>query len=398
MRQSRRYILIVVLLAVAGWSAAVVKGPSARPTPIQQALEHLRWGRYVQAERLAVALASRQGGAGRAWIVAAESLARRGRHADAIQAYRLFLATCDSTVVREYIVAQMDICRGMTRPAKPAGAPSKGLSQAEKRQLARVEKKIYTHSSEHFVVRARNAKLAELLAGEAESALSRICSIILPQDYPHSADIYVWSDHADYLANAAGASEWSGGSFTFEIHEGVVTRRIDLTQLDEEGNFSTVMLDRVLPHEMCHLVVREYFGDAACPLFLNEGLAMLAESELDNRRLILAGSAIVSRRKIELEKLLVAASREVSHKGIFYAEALSFTQFLHSRLGTARFKVFLKNVKDGCTVGDALQRGLCVPYDWGFLDSLGGAWEAHTIRQAQFLKALADGDKDEGKG
>lgn len=400
MRESNRYILIAVVLAVAGavWSAAVVRELPARPAAIQQALEHLRRGQYVQAERLAAAAASEENASGRAWIVAAESLGRRGRHAAAVRAYKRFLSACDRTRTREYVVAQMGICQATTRPARPPYAPSKRLSHADKRHLAKVDEEIYTHSSEHFVVRARNASLAELLAREAESALSRICSLILPQDYPHSADIYVWSDHDDYLANAPEAPEWSGGSFTIVTHDGVVSRRIDLTQLDDEGNFSTVMLDRVLPHEMCHLVVKEYFGDAACPLFLNEGLAMLAESELENRRLIIAGSALAGGRKIKLQKLLVTAICEGSHEGIFYAEALSFTEFLHGSLGTRRFKAFLKNVKDGCTVSDALQRVLYVPYDRDFVDSLSDAWEAHAIRQSQFLRALEDRDEDEGKG
>lgn len=400
MQESNRHILIWVLLGVAGaaWSAAVVKDPPVQSAAIQQALEHLRRGQYIEAERLAVAAASEEDAAGRAWIVAAESLARRGRHAAAVQAYKRFLAACDRTGTREYVVAQIGTCQATTRPAKPVGAPSKHLSQADKRALAKVDKEIHTHSSEHFVVRAKNAKLAELLAGEAELALSRICSMILPQDYPHSADIYVWADHSDYLANAAEAPEWSGGSFTIATHDGVVTRRIDLTQLDDKGGFSTVMLDRVLPHEMCHLVIKEYFGDAACPLFLNEGLAMLAESELENRRLIIAGSALATSRKIELQKLLVTARGDMGHKGIFYAEALSFTEFLHSRLGTRRFKALLKNVKEGCTVSDALQRVLYVPYDRHFLDSLEVAWETHAIRQSQFLRALEDVQKKQTSG
>ncbi|MBL7133841.1 MAG: hypothetical protein ISS78_07070 [Phycisphaerae bacterium] len=400
MRESNRYILIAVVLAVAGavWSAAVVTEPPAQTAAIQQALEHLRRGRHVEAERVAVAATSDEDATGRAWIVAAEALVRRGKHSAAVQAYKRFLSACDRTEVREYVVAQMEISRATTRPSTPPYAPSKRLSQADKRHLAKVDEEIHTQSSKHFVVRARNASLAVLLAREAESALSRICSLILPQDYPHSADIYIWSDHDDYLANVAEAPEWSGGSFTITTRDGVVTRRIDLTQLDKEGNFSTVMLDRVLPHEMCHLVVKEYFGDVTCPLFLNEGMAMLAESELENRRLIIAGSALASGRKIKLQKLLVTANREGSHEGIFYAEALSFTEFLHGSLGTRRFKAFLKNVKDGCTVSDALQRVLYVPYDRDFVDSLSDAWEAHAIRQAQFLRALADQDKDEEKG
>jgi hypothetical protein len=257
------------------------------------------------------------------------------------------------------------------------------------RRLARVEEKVYAESSTHFVIRSRNADLSVLLADEAEAALQRICQDLLDgQDYAHPVDIYVWADAADYAANApASAPEWSGGCFSLTAGEFETTRRIDLTQLDADGRFSTVMLDRTLPHEMCHLVLTEFLGDASCPLALHEGLAMLAEAEPDNRKLLLAGKALATDGKIPLDGLLLAERGDLAESELFYAEALSFFEFLHGRLSRAEFKAFLVHVRNGATVIEALQQALYLPKDETFTASLAAAWQAHAVADAQFLHA-----------
>jgi hypothetical protein len=318
--------------------------------------------------------------------------ARQGQrqHASAMRAYRMFLATCASSDVREYALTAIHACQAASNPesARPQ-APSKRLSEADRKALAAVEHEVVTESTPHFVVRARNARLAKLLAAEAETSLERICRVILAgQEYPHGVDIYVWTDRKDYLAHAADAPEWSGGSFAIRVRDGVVSRRIDLTQRDEQGRFAVIMFDRVLPHELCHLVVKEFFGDAACPLFLNEGLAMLAESEPDAERLVLAGAALASKVKIALEDLLIRQRDNMGEPPVFYSESFSFIQFLRERMTERQFHEFLDHLKGGCPVADALQRALYVPPDESFTNALTGAWEDHAIQQSQVIRAL----------
>ena len=218
---------------------------------------------------------------------------RRGDLGQAARAYRLLLGASESPDLQQFALAQVQACEQPAgRPAAPV-PPSKKLSKDDAAALTAVMDREFTESTEHFVVRARNPQLAKLLAGEAEVALDRICRVILAgQEYPHSVTINVWPDHQAYRAHAVDAPEWSGGSFRLVTAEGVTTRQIDLTQRDAKGQFAVVMLDRVLPHEMCHLVVQEFFGDSTCPLFLNEGLAMMAESDADLSRARITGKTI----------------------------------------------------------------------------------------------------------
>jgi len=357
---------------------------------LQRALAKLRSGRYAQAERAALVLATDHcEPVPRAWLIVATARQRCRRHKEAAEAYQSFLASCASDELRDYVLGEIRACRSALGPMPGPVAPSRRLTGDALRGLAAVDREVLTESSEHFVVRARNAKLAKLLVREAEEALKRICAVILAgRDYPHYVEIYVWPDHDEYIARAKDAPEWSGGSFSIRRRDGVVTRRIDLTQLDEKGRFAGIMLDRVLPHEMCHLVIHEFFGDAGCPLFLNEGLAMMAEAEVDNDRVLLAGAALTGKKGFSLDRLFTRDRRSIGDPAVFYAASFSFVEFLHTRMTGRQFTAFLKHVKDGCSISDALRRGVYALDDPAFAAALEEAWQGHAILQAQLAKAI----------
>jgi hypothetical protein len=370
-----------------------VAGGAQRPVDVdgvQAAVRAFRDGRYELAEQIALELANRPGEpVPRAWLVVAAARQQRERHASAARAYRLFLGSCDSPRLREYARRRLRTCEAGPADEPAAGTPSDELSPQELERLRRVSDRVYAESSEHFVVRARNPELARLLIRRAEAALRRICGVLLGgQAYPHSVDVYVWADRDEYRLHAVDAPDYSGGNFTIRHTPEGVVRRIDLTQLDADGRFDVLMLDRVLPHELCHLVTHEYFGDAHCPLFLDEGLAMLAEAETDNARVLLAGSACAAERGLPLGRLFLCDRRAVDDVAVFYAESFSFVEYVHRRLTREQFRRFLEQVKGGCTVAEALQRALHLPPDESFLPALADAWESHAIAQAQYLRAL----------
>ena len=391
MRNSRRTILLGVCASAACAGALGGSLPQAA-RDLQRALEDLRAGRYAEAEHDALTLASDpEAPTPRAWAVVAA--ARQGRRDfDAAQvAWRRYLAYCDDAGLRAFALRRIRACEAAKLPSEQPPPPSSRLKPDELAELARVGPAVCIESSPHFVVRARNVKLAKLVAREAEVSLARIAGMILTsQEYPHSVEIYVWPTRTEYRTNAADAPEWAGGSFSIARDGGTIIRRIDLTQCDPDGRLQTIMLDRVLPHEMCHLVVQEYFGDSPCPLFLNEGLAMLSEFTTDNERLLAAGAAVCTKDKIPLAELLILERDGVDRATVtvFYAESLSVTEFIRSRLSPEQFRTFLTHVKSGSTVSDALQRTLYMPYSEEFLKTLAGAWQEHALTRAQIIRAL----------
>jgi len=391
--------LAKIAVAMAALAAAAVAatgpGPGDVAAPIQAALKHLRDGQHLQAEQLAMELASdADRPAGRAWAIVATARQRRGELDGAIRAYRLLLASCESNHVRRHAGKQIESCRrAQGSPRRPVPA-RKRLDKKELAALGKVYRETYVETSDHFVVRARNPHVAKLVATEAEVNLERICRDILAgQEYPHSVEVYVWANSTDYAANAEDAPEWSGGRYSLEKRDGMLVRRIDLTQCDKSGRFAVVILDRVLPHEMCHLVVREFFGDATVPLYLNEGLAMLAEITIDNDRILLAGASVNGETKIALPNLLARDRSDMGDPALYYAESYSFSSFLHRRLSAEQFREFLHHLKTGCATVDALERAVCAPQDEAFAAQLAAAWEEDAAAQAQIVRALRGQDE-----
>lgn len=394
MARSKTIILACVSLAagaaIAGVAASVPSSPDSSASALQRALGDLDAGRYFDAERKAMEIATDANSpAPRAWAVVAAARQRRGENAEAARAYRQLLASATSPEVREFALDQMRACEKAETPAEAPAIPSRRLSDEQLARLAVVNDKTFAESSDHFVVQARNPDVARLVIIEAENALGRICGSLLGgQSFPHSVRINVWADREEYRANATDAPEWAGGGFRVSVKDGATHRQIDLTQRGPDGKFAAVMLDRVLPHEMCHLVVREFFGDAACPLFLNEGLAMMAESDADNSRIELAGTALAGKSRLMLEELVVAERHDLQRPTVFYAQSFSLLEFLHGRLNKREFRDFLRHVRGGSTMTEALQRALYVPRSDAFLAGLANAWEDHAVTQSQYLQAL----------
>ena len=392
----RNLIKIVILAALAGAGlAAMGSALTDVAAPMQTALKALHEGRCDQAEQLAMDLATdADRPQGRAWAIVADARQQRGQLDGAIRAYRLLLASCESNHVRRHAAMQIAFCRTAQRPPRRLIPAAKRLDEKELAELSKVHRQTYVETSDHFVVRARNPHVAKLVATEAEVNLDRICRDILAgQEYPHSVEVYVWADSTDYAANAEDAPEWSGGRYSLEKRDGLLVRRIDLTQCDKSGRFAVIMLDRVLPHEMCHLVVREFFGDATVPLYLNEGLAMLAEITIDNDRILLAGASVNDKAKIALRDLLARDRCDMGDPALYYATSYSFSSFLHRRLSAEQFKSFLHHLKTGCATVDALERAVCASPDETFAAQLAAAWEDDAAAQAQIVRALRGQDE-----
>lgn len=377
-------VAAAALVAVAAATSLSVAGG------LHEALEALAADDLAGAEETALDVARSDGaGAGRAWVIVAAARQRAGEFAQAQRAYRQFLTACTDSGQQAYAVEQIAWCRSRAEAAPEAP----GLTAVQRERFGAVSRgRVFTESSEHFVVRARNSELARHVAAQAERALERICRTVLSgQEYPHSVQIYIWPRIAQYRKHATSAAEWAGGSFSLRRKaDGQAIRRIDLTQLDENGLFDASILSRVLPHEMCHLVVTESFGDAVCPLALDEGMAMLAEESPGNSRILLAGAALAGDQKIPLETLLVMDRCNGDNAAAFYAEAFSLTEYLHSRMTGCQFREMLDHLRAGCSVEEAAQRALYVPGDETFLPRLARAWEGEAIKQAQFLRALEE--------
>ena len=176
------------------------------------------------------------------------------------------------------------------------------------------------------------------------------------------AKIYIYNDSEDYTTSSQQA-KWSHGSAS-------VRDKVIRTFPAAHGFF-----DSVLPHEMGHIIFREFVGfKADVPLWFEEGVAMYQEKArrwganrevkeaMDDGRFIPLGDLTNMRLYSSTDRALVE---------FFYAESASAVYFIITELGEHRFANFCKQLKRGKRFEEAI-RSVYIRYK--DIDDLNKAW------------------------
>ena len=157
-----------------------------------------------------------------------------------------------------------------------------------------------------------------------------------------------------YRAAVGRGSDQSFGSSFIDSRGGqITTRRIDLLR-DPRGAISA------LGHELTHVVIADAFPGGLPPVWANEGIAVLADSnatqQLHRRVLQLS---LQSRAAFHCAELLHMAGYPAPHRiPAFYGQSAAMIAFLSDFGGTEKLLPFIKQ---------AAERG----YDQALRDSFG---------------------------
>ncbi len=181
--------------------------------------------------------------------------------------------------------------------------------------------------------------------------------------------IYIYPDHDSYLKSTGGA-EWSHGLADYN------TKTI-ISYAWHEG-----FLDSLLPHEIAHLIFRDFIGfKGEVPLWLDEGVAQWEEEAkrpqmksmiketYDNEGLLLINDMM----KLDIRRLKSkegvhvrgALTKDGSPAVVFlssdnlvntyYLQSVSMVGFLIEKFGGESFTVFCRELRDGETIEEALK-------------------------------------------
>ena len=229
--------------------------------------------------------------------------------------------------------------------------------------------------SEHFIVNYTADKIfaAEVL-NKAESYYNKISANLGYAKYSDfwtwtkRAQIFIYPDHQSYL-EGTGQMDWSDGKADYK------NKQISMYAGDPK------FLDAILPHEMAHLIFRDFIGFSGnVPLWLDEGIATLAEEQTyDNIKKNIKNyydrSALLTLKDMMTLDFKNCTHRTTMHdiimkndrRGIlsmsptnflalFYIEATSVVGFLKERFGDDRFTEFCRTLRDGKTIDQALEK------------------------------------------
>lgn len=144
-------------------------------------------------------------------------------------------------------------------------------------------------------------------------------------------------------------------------------------------------MERQIPHELTHILLYQELGSGYdnLPVWLNEGLASVAELYPNPDYLILLGKARQNDAFLPIESLCQGFPRDASGAYLAYAEATSFTRFLLQRFGSNSMQQLISNYAQGMDC----QRGIQATYGES-LSRLDRQWRRDAFGENMLSSAL----------
>lgn len=223
-----------------------------------------------------------------------------------------------------------------------------------------------TDKSPHFIVNYQYAPSGYIpeLIGRAEKYYNSIIEELGYRrfdfwSWDKRAKVYLYKEGADYLKNT-NCTNWSGASVN-------VKDRIIKTFIGQKGFF-----DSILPHEMAHIIFREFIGSkTGLPLWIEEGVACSQETSVLHERLRIIKELLSQGSYIKINKLSSMQDCSLIGPEVFYSQSASLVVFLLKQYGSDRFLDFSRQVRDGVKWQEALLKS----YKFESLNEFENRWK-----------------------
>ena len=187
---------------------------------------------------------------------------------------------------------------------------------------------------------------AEELMAAAQEALERLAEDtgVHPEE---PINVYIYADSEDLRGAMIFPREWTGGVAFTEY--GIIAIGVSEKQLDWGK--------RALAHELGHCVTHQMtfspYG-AILPTWLDEGLAMHAEGELDPYLQSWLEAAVSEEKLFSVRSLSSPFSAKAEEAYLSYAQSQSLVQFLLQNDGKDKMLHVLTLLKEGNSCDEAL--------------------------------------------
>jgi len=234
----------------------------------------------------------------------------------------------------------------------------------------------------HFLVHyLDNSSFAEKLAGRAEEYYD---SITVDLGFARFDNFWLWENRVkifiyssrEEFAKATNAPEWASGKAECNKRE--------IFTFPGNDDF----MESVLPHEMTHLVFRDFVGfKGEIPLWLNEGVAQWEESAKRQKLAKIARKLAVGNRHIPFDKVIRMDVKRVIASGQadnFYAQSMSMVGFLIKQHGSEKFRTFCGQIRDGKGLDDSLR--FAYPESMRNISDFEKSWKKYVVEQQEVEK------------
>lgn len=207
--------------------------------------------------------------------------------------------------------------------------------------------------SEHFLVYYfGESSFAQEVSGAAERYYRSITSDLGYDrfdgfwQWDNRAKIFIYNTADDFKKTARLGTEWAGGIANYGSKE-IISYR-----------WSAGFIESLLPHEIAHLIFREFVGPSgAVPRWLDEGVAQFEEPHKKEEAAKIVTEMIQTKTTIPLARLNqidVRSEGSSDSARQYYAQSLSLVSYLIERYGGQRLTQLCRDLRDGKNLDMAL--------------------------------------------
>jgi hypothetical protein len=159
-------------------------------------------------------------------------------------------------------------------------------------------------------------------------------------------DLYIFADTDDLKDAVLYEPSWTGGQ-AFSEHDIVI---LGISQNDLDWGKDAIV------HELTHVLVGHLTFSClgTVPTWLNEGLAVYSEGELDSSSQTQLDEAIRNDTLLTVRSLSAGFSEVPDKAYLSYSQSYSIVKFLIETHGQDKMTSFLTELRDGATVDEAL--------------------------------------------
>jgi hypothetical protein len=222
-----------------------------------------------------------------------------------------------------------------------------------------------------------DANFGQVALNAAQSGLGSI-SKAMPLDVTQPVEIFIYANANDLRGTLYSESEqWVAGHAN--AASGVVMVMI------EPGANQSISMEQRIPHEVMHVMLYRRVGTGYnnLPAWLREGTATLAEINPNPDYDVVLASAGVTHTLIPIKDLCVSFSPNPDAAFLAYAEARSFTNYLHDTYGSQSLLDLALIYADGVDCQRGTERAFGVS-----LSKLEMDWRRAALGQNTLLPAL----------
>ncbi len=253
------------------------------------------------------------------------------------------LAQGGATVVRAASPEEAPPLAGRAARSAPTPAPANNLA-AMANPPARAGVPVgrwQIRESANFRVFHVDPKIAEKAVQIAEATrrdqTKRWSGSLPPAPWQPKCEVYLYPTAAQY-AQMTGQPDDSPGFSTMGMNQGeIISRRVNV-RTDHEG-----LLTAVLPHEVTHVILADFFREQQIPRWADEGMAVLTEPATEQkRRAIDLVEPLGKNLLFPIETLMKMDYPDNRYWSLYYAQSVSLTRFLVEQGTPAQLVEFLQ--------------------------------------------------------